>query len=57
MATVSAQHYETFINGEDVGAAQVDELRNPATEELFATIARRSVELAAELERAGRRAA
>jgi len=57
VATVSAQHYETFINGEHVGAAQVDELRSPATEELFATIARRSVELAAELERAGRRAA
>lgn len=38
------KHYTMFINGKQVDAAEVDEIRDPATEAVVATIARGSVE-------------
>lgn len=38
------KHYAMFIDGKHVDAAEVDEIRDPATEEVVATIARGSVE-------------
>jgi acyl-CoA reductase-like NAD-dependent aldehyde dehydrogenase len=44
MATVSVRHHTMFIGGEAVDSDQHYELRNPATGEVFATVAKGTVE-------------
>lgn len=44
MATVSVQHHKMFIDGGDVDADDVFEIRSPATEEMVCTMAKGSVE-------------
>ncbi|WP_354700614.1 Betaine aldehyde dehydrogenase [Paraconexibacter sp. AEG42_29] len=56
MATVSVKHHQMFIDGKDVDAAEVYEIRSPATEELVATMAKGSVEHADAAVDAARRA-
>lgn len=41
---VGVRHYEMFINGKDVDSVETDEIRDPANEKVFATIARGNVE-------------
>ncbi|MGY4710540.1 aldehyde dehydrogenase family protein [Mycolicibacterium sp. CBM1] len=41
--TAAVTHYEMFINGRHIGAAEFDEIRDPATEDLVATVARGTV--------------
>ncbi|MGV0776044.1 aldehyde dehydrogenase family protein [Mycolicibacterium elephantis] len=38
------RHYEMFINGKHVDSVETDEIRDPANEKIFATIARGNVE-------------
>ncbi len=44
MATVGVQHHQMFIGGEGKDAAERYEIRNPANEELVATVAKGTVE-------------
>ncbi|OOK81882.1 hypothetical protein BZL30_1050 [Mycobacterium kansasii] len=39
MAT-DIKHYQMFINGKHVDSDEMDQIRDPATEEVYATIAR-----------------
>ncbi len=56
MATVSVQHHQMFIDGQDVDAEAVYEIRAPWNEELVCTIAKGSVEHVDQAVEAARRA-
>jgi acyl-CoA reductase-like NAD-dependent aldehyde dehydrogenase len=50
------KHYAMFINGKHVDSDEIDEIPDPATEELAATIARGGVEQADQAVAAARKA-